>query len=382
MALDYDLILKGGEVVDPAQSLRGKRDVAFKGGKVAAVAESVSSEQGAEVLDVSGKLVVPGLIDLHGHFAIDIAPFGADPDETNLSVGVTTAVDAGSTGWTNFPGFRRYVIDRSETRIYAFLHLSAIGSNITGALGMADLEEFRFATTEEAIKCVEANSDVLLGVKVRLSPDGTTAKHADAALKAAREIADHTNKKVMVHVMDSLMPMGELFQHLKPGDIATHIFQGTKYNVLNDKGYIHDDVWTAYKKGYQLDTACFAKHYSLPICKVAIEEKLLPNTISTDITGVWPGEQPGYDMLSLMSLFLASGMSVEQVIKSVTANAAATIGQEDIGTLRPGAEGDAAVLELEEGDFAFDDKLGNEIRTKQRFAPTLTVKGGRRWRPK
>ena len=381
MAINYDLILKGGEVIDPAQDLRGKRDVAFKDGKVAAVAENLPREQGADVIDVTGKLVVPGLIDLHGHFVSDLFPYQADPDPTNLPIGVTTAVDAGSTGWATFPGFRHFIIDKVDTRLFAFLHLSPTGiTNLT--LGIADLEDFRLARTEEAIKCIEENRDVLLGVKIRLAPDGTTAKNAESAFKMAREIADHTNTRVMVHVMDSLWPMSEVFQYLKPGDIATHIFQGTKYNVLNDKGYVHDDVWSAYKGGYILDTACADTHFSLPICRAAIGEKLLPNTISTDATGIWPGESSlGYSMMDVMSFFHASGMSVEEVIRSVTVNPASVIGKKDLGTLRPGAVGDAAVLELEEGDFAYDDKLGNEIRTQQRFVPVLTVKGGKRWRP-
>ncbi len=380
MAIDYDLILKGGEILDPSQDLRGKRDVAFKDGKVAAVAEAIPGNQGAEVIDVSGELVTPGLIDLHGHYAKDIAPLRADPDPTNLTIGITTVVDAGSTGWANFPGFRHYVIDRVDTRIFAFLHLSAIGSTTFSMVGMADLENFSFAREEEAIKCIEENSDVILGVKVRLSPDGTTTRNAEAALKMARRIADHTNKQVMVHVMDALLPLGEIFQYLKPGDVATHIFQSTKHNVLDDKGNITNDAWTAYKSGIIFDTACFAKHYSLPICRTAIGEKMLPHTLSTDMTAKWPGEEMGYNLLDIMSLFHGSGMSVEEVIRGVTANAASVIGRDDIGTLRIGAEGDAVVLNLEQGDFTFDDKLGNEIETPQRFSPVLTVKGGKRWR--
>ena len=378
---DFDLMLKGGEVIDPSQGLKSKRDVAVKDGKIASVKENIPKEQSGEVIDVTGKLVTPGLIDAHGHFALDIVPFETDPDSINLSNGVTTAVDAGSTGWANFPGFRRYIINKVDTRIFAFLHLSAIGSHVNGAMGIPDLEDFRYARTEEAIKCIEENRDVVLGIKIRLAPDGTTAKYAEASLKMAREIADHTNTKVMVHVMDSLLPMGELFQHLKPGDIATHIFQGTKYSVLNDNGYVQDDVRTAYKGGYIFDTACFAKHYSIPICKTAIEEKVLPHTLSTDITGTWPGDQPGYQMMDIMSLFHAAGMSVDEVIRSVTVNAASLIGKEDLGTLRTGAVGDVAVLELEQGDFVYDDKLGNEVRTPQRFKSVLTIKDGKRWVP-
>ena len=393
MSIDYDLVLKGGEVIDPSQGLRAIQDVAFKDGKMAAVSEMLDPERGAEVVDVSGKMVLPGLIDLHGHFAHRMEPYAADPEGANLPYGVTTAVDAGSTGWVNFPAFRSYVMERVDTRLLAFIHLSALGVSSLQAIDIPDLEEFRLARVEETVKCITDNRDVALGVKVRLSPDGTTMKNAVPALKMARDIADGSGSRVMVHVMESLLPMGEVFQYLKAGDIITHCFQGKTHSLLDERGGVREEVWIAYRNGMIFDTASFLRHFSIQVCRVAIGEGLLPHTISTDRTGTgscvpekyrptWMTGMRDQTLLDHMSMFMALGMSLEEVVRSVTVNAASVIGRMDLGSLRPGAAGDVAVLGLEEGDFGYEDGLGNEVRTDVRFAPVLTVRGGRRWHPR
>ena len=380
MTLIYDLILKDGEVLDPTQNLRGKRDVAFKDGKVARVSGNIPSEQGDQVIDVTGKLVVPGLIDIHGHFAYKLSIFGADPDRTNLTVGVTTAVDAGSTGWMNFPAFRSYVIEKVDTRLLAFLHLSSIGTMPTSIL-IPDLEDFRFAKADEAIECIERNRDLLLGVKVRLSPNGTTMKNAVPAMEMARQIADRTKTRIMVHVMESPIPLSQVFEYLEPGDIVTHIFHSDTHSILDERHNIRPEVWAAYERGIVFDTGCCMRHFSIPVCQLAIKEGLLPHTLSTDRVGDSKYVLKNYNMLEIMSLFLAMGMSEEQVVKSVTTCAASAINRGDLGTLRIGTVGDAAVLELEKGHFTYEDMLGNEITSGIRFTHALTIREGIHWRP-
>jgi dihydroorotase len=375
----YELVLTGATVLDPSQGLEGSYDVAFKDGLVASIAPSIPNENAERTIDVTGCWVVPGLIDIHGHYAYKISAYKANPDDVCLPVGVTTAVDTGSTGWMNFPGFRSYVMERVDTRLYAFLHLSSLGT-MPVALQVPDLEDFRFARVKETIQCIEENSDLVVGVKVRLSPNGTTAANAVPALKMAREIADETQTKVMVHVMESPIPMSQVLEHLLPGDIITHCFHGDTNNILDGSGAISREVWEAYRNGIIFDTACFVRHFSIPICKKAIGEGLLPHTLSTDRVGDgWPFAPKNYNMLEVMTMFLAFGMSMEEVIRSSTVNAATAIQHPELGTLKEGAIGDAAVLRLEEGSFHYDDLLGNEIVTSRRFAHVLTVKCGRVW---
>ena len=381
MAFDYDLVLKGGEVVDPAQGLRAVRDVGFKDGLVAAVEADIPPAVAAEVVDVGGKLVAPGLIDLHGHFAHRIYPYRADPDSYCLAVGVTTAVDAGSVGWANFQAFRDYVIGRVDTRMYAFVHLSTLGLTTLTTMGIPDLEDFRWARAEEAIRCIQENRDVVLGVKVRLSPTGTTAANAVPAMEMARRVADETDSKMMVHVMESPLPLDQVFGYLQAGDIATHIFHGDVHNVLDEAGQVRQHVREAQQRGVVFDTAGAMRHCSIPVSRAAVEQGVPPDTISTDRNQPRPG-MVNYDLLEHMSIFLDLGVSLDDVIRMVTVNASDAIGREELGTLRPGSIGDAAVLEVEEGEFGFEDGLGNSLRASRRFAPVLTVKDGARWRPR
>ena len=391
MEKKFDLMLKGGDVIDTAQGINGVCDVAFKDGKVAALSESIDPALCNEVIDVKGKLVSPGLIDLHGHFAYRISPGRADPDPVNLAIGVTTAIDAGSTGWMNFPGFRSYVIEKVDTRLLAFIHLSSIGT-MPGNIQIPDLEDFRYARSEEAVRCIEENRDLVLGMKVRLTPNGTTLKNSVPALKMARGICDQTSAQLMVHVMESPIPLGHVFDYMNPGDVATHIFHGDVHNVLDERGRVSSETWDAYNSGVVFDTACFAKHFAIPICRQAIAEGLLPHTLSTDRVGDCPPPPSllrycapypprNYNLLEIMSIFLGMGMSVEQVIERVTIRPATTVGREELGSLRVGTVGDASVLELEEGRFNYPDMLGDEVQATRRFAPSLTIKDGRRWPP-
>ena len=172
-----------------------------------------------------------------------------------------------------------------------------------------------------------------------------------------------------------------MFGYLKPGDIATHIFHGDVHNVLDGSGQVRSHVREAQQSGVVFDTAGAMRHFSLSLCRAVVEQGLLPDTISTDRNQPRHGSV-NYDLLEHMSIFLELGVSLDDVVRCVTANASAAIGREELGTLRPGSIGDAAVLELEEGDFGFEDGLGNDLRASRRFAPVMAVKDGARWRPR
>ncbi len=341
MSFTYDLLLKGGKVVDPSQAIEERLDVGFRDGKVAALAKQLPRDAASCVVDATGMLIVPGLIDMHGHFAHRISPYGADPDLTCLGTGVGTGVDAGSVGWACFPAFRSYVIERADTRLFAFLHLSSLGT-IPVASGVPDLADLRFAKIDEAIRCIEGNRDVIVGVKIRLGPTGAPLETAVPALKMARRLAAETRTRVMVHVMESPIPLSTVFEYLEPGDIATHIFQGTDHNILDERGRVRPQVWNAYETGVLFDTACFMRHFSIPICRAALEQGLFPHSLSTDWVGPWMNIK-NYNLLEVMSLFLELGMPLNEVIRSVTAAPAGVLGRLDLATLRVGSEGDAAV---------------------------------------
>jgi dihydroorotase len=377
--MDFDLLLRGGTVLDPGRGLHAPMDVAFAGGRVAAVALRLDGGA-AEVIDVTGKLVAPGLIDLHGHFFYRGQPLFVDPDVICLPTGVTTCVDAGSTGWATYAGFREHVIARAETRVFAFLHLAATGL-MSLAAGVGELQDFRFAQ-EDRTRDAFARFPELLGVKVRIQQMATGEANALPALEMARRIVDATGTRLMVHVSGTPVPIEAILQRLGPGDIATHIFNGYEHGILDERGRVRGAVREAATRGVVLDVAHAGVHCDLEVARAAIAQGLPPTTLSTDMVRPLVARR-AYDLLGVMSAFLALGMSLDDVIRAVTDAPARAIGQEGrLGALTPGAAGDAAVLDLEDGDFTFGDSAGHELKTRQRFVPVLTVRRGARWRPR
>ncbi len=375
--MDFDLILRGGTVVDPGQGVEGPCDVAFANGRVAAVAPDLSVTA-TEVVDVTGKLVTPGLIDLHGHFFHRGQPLFVDPDELCLPGGVTTAVDAGSSGWATYAGFREYVIQRAETRVLAFLHLATTGL-ATVAAGVGELEDFRFAQEERTRDALRRFPE-LLGLKVRIQRAATGAANALPALDMARRICDDAGTRLMVHISGTPIPLEAILERLRPGDIATHIFNGHEHGILDGAGQVLPAVRDAAARGVILDVAHAGVHFDVEVARAALAQGLPPTTLSTDMVRPAVARRM-YDLLGVMSTFLALGLLLPEVIRAVTEAPARAIGQAGkLGALVPGASGDAAVLELEEGDFTFGDAAGHDLKAARRFVPVLTVRAGRRWR--
>ncbi|MBI1959231.1 MAG: amidohydrolase/deacetylase family metallohydrolase [Candidatus Rokubacteria bacterium] len=377
--MDFDLLLRGGTVVDPGQGVEGRLDVAFANGRVAAVAPNLSVTA-TEIIDVTGKLVTPGLIDLHGHFFHRGQPLFVDPDEACLPNGVTTAVDAGSSGWATYAGFREHVIDHAETRVLAFLHLAATGL-VTLAAGVGELEDFRFAQEERTGDAFRRFPE-LLGLKVRIQRQATGEANALPVLDMARRICDATGTRLMVHISGTPIPLEMILEQLKPGDIATHIFNGHEHGILDASGQVLQAVRDAAARGVVLDVAHAGVHFDVEVARAALAQGLPPTTLSTDMVKPAVALRM-YDLLGVMSTFLALGMPLAEVIRGVTDAPARAIGQAGrLGVLAPGASGDAAVLDLEDGDFTFGDAAGHEIKAARRLVPVLTVRAGRRWRPR
>ena len=363
----YSLILRNGHVIDPSQSLNRVTSIAIEDGRVVAIGDELGP--GLDENNLHGKYVCPGLVDLHGHWW-EGSSWGIDPDIC-LNHGVTTAVDAGTTGFISFPAFRRMQVSAATVRVLAFVNISAIGIPTTL---VGELEDIRFARPIETGRVIEANRDLCVGVKIR---EGTmTGIHGTEAMDKALEAANSTGLRVMVHITKGA-DTRRILERLRPGDIVTHCFQGRGDGILNsDDHRLLPEVVDARKRGVQFDVGHGAGAFSWDVARRAFEYFFYPDTISTDLhrfsIARW-----AFDMPSVMSKFLHMGMSLEDVILKSTWAPAQAIGRGDqLGTLRPGAAADIFVFELEEGSFPLEDTHLRAERAVRRIRPVLTIKAG------
>lgn len=368
----YSLLLRNGHVIDPSQNLNRLTNVAIEEGRIAAIGDALSP--GLSEIDLRGKYVCPGLIDLHGHWW-EGSSWGIDPDIC-LNHGVTTAVDAGTTGFISLPAFRRMQVSAATVRVLAFVNISAIGIPTTL---VGELEDIRFARPLETSRVIEINRELCVGVKIR---EGTmTGVHGTEALNKALEAANSTRLPLMVHITKGA-DTRDILRRLRPGDIVTHCFQGRGDGILSsDDHHLLPEVVDARKRGVQFDIGHGAGAFSWDVARRAFEYFFYPDTISTDLhrfsIARW-----AFDMPSVMSKFLHLGMPLEQVIlKSTWAPAQAISRGDQLGTLKPGAEADIFVFELEDGSFPLEDTHLLTERAARRIRPFLTMKGGKMIEP-
>lgn len=375
----YDLIVKGGRVVDPSQGLSAERDVAIRNGKVALVSTDLPASDAQHVIDARRKIVTPGLIDIHVHVYDGVAPLGIPADPNCIAKGVTTVVDAGSAGAQTFPGFRKYVIDVVDTRVYALLNISVIGqSTLSDDLPWGELLDLRYANPKLAVKTIERHRDVILGVKIRLT-ENIAGKHDLQALKLAREASDAVNLPLMIHIGGTHSPLKDLLALLKKGDVITHSFRGDPGGILDSNGRVLPEVRAAVARGVRLDIGHGRGSFSFATAEKVLAQELPPGTISSDVHQ-FNVHGPVFDLATTLSKFLHLGMTLEQVIERATSNPAATFGfPKGLGTLREGATADVAVFKLEEGDYEFVDALGAKRMAHRRLIPVATVKDGQLW---
>jgi len=373
----YDMLIKGGTVVDPSQGIHTVRDVAISDGKIAAVDASIDESTSSEVIEAGGLIVTPGLIDMHVHAYPGVCCYGLEPDVTNIARGVTTAMDCGSAGARTFPAFRQYFIERAETRLYALLNISTMGI-ISSKIG--ELVDMRWADVEETAEAGRANRDVVLGVKVRLSGDVVAMDDKLDALKRGVEAAESFGGIVMIHVGDKETPLETLTAHLRPGDVVTHAFRQWGGVAGADREVVAE-LREARGRGIIFDVGHGAGSCSFDTIETALAHDFLPDTISSDVSTI-SVEGPVFDLVTTMSKFLHFGMSLYDVIRCTTQVPAQVMGLgEGLGTLRPGAIGDVTIMSLDEGEFAFTDAEGNTTQARQKFSPVNTIKGGRVYRP-
>lgn len=371
--MSYDIVIRGGEVIDPSQGLRKVCDVAVQDDRIAAVEDSIDASGTHQVIDARGQLVVPGLIDLHVH-VYPHSPFGLDPDSLCAAGGVTTMLDAGTAGSYNFDAFRRETIDRAKTQVFSLVNLSCIGLI---AANLGELLDRRYADPEGVVATIARNSDVAVGVKIRAGTHIIGAgeqgwANLNDAIKAARD----SGTWVMVHIGESPMSIPELAEALAPGDCITHCFKGGSTRVTDDAGQIFEGIHAAAERGVIFDVGHGFGSFQWEVVQAAIDQGLEPTTISTDIhTKNING--PVYDMPTTMSKFLMLGTPLERVIEMSTTRPAQILKQEgELGTLKVGSVADIAVVEQHIGRFVFTDSYKQQRIGETLLTASTTVRRG------
>ena len=374
-----ELILRGGRVIDPGQGLDGIRDVGFANGKVAAIATRLDSAT-AEVRDVSGLIVSPGLVDLHTHVYWGGTSLGIDAEEFCRSSGVTTAVDTGSAGPGNFMGFRKHVIERSQVRILAYLHVSHAGIyGFSNTVMVGESEDIRLMDPVTAAEVADRNRDVIVGIKVRVGRHAS-GDQGVAPLNIALQVAEETGLPLMAHIDEPPPSYEEVIAMLRPGDVLTHAFRPFPNSPATAQGSVKPAVLAARKRGVLFDIGHGMGSFAFKTARAMLANGFPPDTISSDVHALCING-PAFDQVTTMSKFLCLGMSLPDVIKASTENAAFALKRPELGSLKPGSAGDATILSMDEGSFDYVDVVGEHLEGRQRITSRGVVIGGKWWHP-
>lgn len=380
IAQSYDIVIRGGHVIDPKNNIDAVMDVAISDGKIALVSKDIDSKQATQVVDAKGMYVVPGLIDIHTHDFYGTEPdhqyengnLGIAPDGFTFRNGVTTVVDAGSSGWRTFPAFKSQTIDVSKTRILAFLNI--VGEGMRGGYeqNLNDMDPKMTALIAKKYK------DIIVGIKLA-HYEGHDWSPADRAVEAGT-MAGGIPAMIDFGGANPPLPIEELFlKHLRPGDIFTHCFGqlgSREYIVDLQTNKVKPFVYEARKRGIIFDVGyggiSFAYSQAIP----AVKEGFYPNSISTDLH-VGSMNDAMKDMLTCMDKFLAMGMPLRDVIEASTSNPAKEIKHEELGNLSVGSGADLAVLDMVKGKFGLFDYTGFKVETDKKLQCELTIRAGK-----
>ena len=370
----YDLLVTGGEFIDPASGRRGLFDMAFAGGRVAAIERNIDPGLATQVELAAGTMVVPGLIDDHVHAAEGLGE-AANPDAIGIRRGATTVADGGTCGTANFGAFRP-VIAASKTRLFAWLNISSIGQTDTR---IGELTFLPLLDIEEAVALAQQHPDVIVGFKARLSTYVTGGGSCMLALKLLLEAGNAAQLPVMIHVGDTPEPLGKILDLLRPGDIVSHYLTSRKSNILGVQAFpgapIIPEVFAARKRGVMLDTARGRNHMAFPQMQAAVEQGLLPDSFSTDLTRV-NAVDPDFSLMTIATQFMAFGVPFEECLPRMTVNPAKNLGHPELGRLEVGGVGDATLLKIEQGDFTVTDVDGRTRKADQRLVAVGVVRAG------
>jgi dihydroorotase len=374
MSDTFDLLLTGGTVLNPASQCCEQLDVGVTGGRITAIQSKLPQEKAQKTLDVRDCYVTPGLIDFHVHSYWGVNPYGFNLDPICLASGVTTAIDAGSSGPVNFLGFKKLVYESSKTRMLAFIAVAQHGVlNDPG-----ELEDLRFADPDASAGIVMEHTQVGVGIKVRLHKKAV-GENGREALRLAIRAGDACKSPVMVHVGNTAVSMEEIVDTLRTGDIVTHCYTPQRPSIIDNSGKLLDAVRKAKERGVIFDVGHASGHFDFDLVRRAMAEGLLPDVISSDLHGRM--KQPGFgivgDLPTTLTKFLALGMPLDQIIATCTINPARILGWDDrIGNLEVGREADMAVIKILDEPMSLRDSVGGEMKTDQRIAALWTVRGG------
>ena len=373
----YDTILRGGRVIDPSQDIDMTTDVAFKDGTVAAFGNEISDEA-VTVIDVTGKIVAPGLIDTHAHVNWGATYLSVEAEIVAKKSGTTTFIDAGSAGAGTFHGFRRHVIEPSPLRIIAFLNISHAGIYGYGpGFMVGESADLRLLHSSACIDVARQHSDLICGIKVRLGGNvsGTLGTQPlDIAIDAAEEL----DLPVMVHIGPTPPRRQDILERLRPGDILTHCCRMFPNALIDRERNIRAEVEDAHQRGVIFDVGHGRGSFDFKVARAMVENGFTPDIISSDVHIV-SVDGPAFDVLVTMSKFLCLGLTLPEVLRTVTVNAARAINRPELGSLKPGSPGDATVLRINEGEFEYYDSLGHIMIGKQKLEVAHILIAGKRW---
>jgi dihydroorotase len=368
-AVKYDLLIKGGHVIDPSQKVNRVVDVAIRAGKIAAIQPNIAAADAAEVLDASGRIVTPGLVDIHAH-----PRPGELTAEQVLERGVTTVVDGGSRGADGITDLIG-VVEKAPNRVRILINVSKLGNQPTGEL--LNLEN---ADVEAARAAIRRHRTAIVGVKCRLSVPLVGNRDLEA-LRRAIDITKPFNIPVMIHIGDTHSPLPDILGMMRKGDIVSHVYAPPPNGIFDGNGRILPQVREARRRGVLFDIGNGRNgHITWEVADRALQQDFAPDTISSDLNGAGLTDQV-FDFPNVLSKFLLLGMSLERVIACGTINAARSIpALKDLGTLKNGAIADVSVLDLAEGDFEFVDNLNAKRPGRRKLIARAVVVGGKRWR--